>query len=124
MTIQETANMLEQDALATGHAFSDCADVFMRAKQECAKERDELKYKSETAEQALREACCLLRECLPLITGGPGYNYLNNRISLWLEAAGLPNRAIDIPPTEPVSAADTPNKEAAPCPTATPTSST
>ena len=94
MNIEEIAKMLEHDALATGHQFSDCADVFMRAKQKCEKEREEWKYKAGTAEQALREACCLLRECLPFITGGPP-GYLNNRISVWLETAYPPNAKDD-----------------------------
>jgi hypothetical protein len=82
--------MLAQDALAVGHQFSDCADVFMRAHQDSSKERDEWKCRAGTAEQALREACCMLRECLPHITGGPP-GYLNNRISVWLEHVDPPN---------------------------------
>jgi hypothetical protein len=40
--------------------------------------------------EIMREACCLLRECLPHSTGGPP-GYLNNRISVWLERADPPN---------------------------------
>ena len=90
MNCEETARMLEQDAEAKGHQFSDCADAFLRAKQKCAKERDEWKHKAGTAEQALREACCLLRECLPFLVGGPP-DYLNNRVSVWLENTYPPN---------------------------------
>jgi hypothetical protein len=86
MSIEEIARMLEHDAAAVGHQFSDCADVFMRAKKRVEKERDDLIYRVGTAEQVAREACCLLRECLPHITGGPPA-YLNNRISAWLEHA-------------------------------------
>lgn len=94
MSIEETARMREQDAAAIGHQFSDCADVFMQAKQRVEKERDELKYRVGTAEQMTREACCLLRECIPHLTGGPP-EYLNNRISVWLASAdGAP------PPTD------------------------
>lgn len=89
-TMAEIERMLLQDAAAKGHQFSDCADVFMRAKQRVERERDDWKYRAGTAEQGLREACCLLRECLPHITGGPP-EYLNNRISVWLESIYLPN---------------------------------
>ena len=94
--IERIAEMLEQDAHATGHQFSDCADVFMRLKIERTKERDELRCKLGTAEQALREACCLLRECLPFMPGGPP-EYLNNRISVWLETVYQPNAKITGP---------------------------
>jgi hypothetical protein len=44
--------------------------------------------------EIMREACCLLRECLPHSTGGPP-GYLNNRISVWLERADPPNPRVD-----------------------------
>jgi hypothetical protein len=97
--LERIASMIEQDADAKGHQFSDCADVFMRLKIERTKERDELKYKLGTAEQALREACCLLEECLPHITGCQGNAYLNNRISVWMQSAGLPNAKDDGAPS-------------------------
>lgn len=89
--LERIAAMLEQDAAAKGHQFSDCADVFMRITNERTKERDELKYQLGTTEQSLREACCLLRECLPHLPGGPGSHYLNNRIDVWLQSACPPN---------------------------------
>lgn len=83
---ERVASMLELDAAAKGHQFSACSAVFMRLKVERTKERDEWKLKFETAEQALHEACCLLEECVPHITGCQENSYLNKRISLWIHS--------------------------------------